>query len=381
MVAQKWKMSKALVFMYLLMVANFLYGSPRGDLQAAVLVIVIFTLLALPASFSTVTLRLSSDTVFILIFLCYFVVSSRDGSGIRSAVFLIIAFSGYIIMIGRKVKLTAPFVFFSILLASILISHINYGGDFLNVNPNFAGAFSAYVIIILSMYFRLSIVKISLLILIAFAITTSKSLAGSLLVTLVLYMLIHAENIAQKIAASVFLALSVTGAIVFIVGYNEFIIVLNQIALEHTGRRFESGRLEIWSHLLLNASWIDLIIGHGTIPRFTGFDEMGALSAHSSYVFLIYRVGIIGLVFFVAIIVAICRKLHAESLNRSLFFIIFLVTRDFFEISLVGNFLASAFFVWTFVATGVLERRGIRPRTFVTEYDPALTTGRPRAPS
>lgn len=151
------------------------------------------------------------------------------------------------------------------------------------------------------------------------------------------------------ILALVILLLTVGGDIVdFLSGFDGYL-------LEHTGKRFESGRFDIWMGLLNSLTPAEWLLGKG--GGISAGSVLGTkLSAHSTYVYILFTYGLVGLFLLCVLLFSCIRKLLALNMYMSVFFVVCLLVRDVFEVSLINNSFSISMFFWGLYMTSSLER-------------------------
>lgn len=147
--------------------------------------------------------------------------------------------------------------------------------------------------------------------------------------------------------------------IVFVINFSIDILndinFYNDLFLDYTGKRLESGRFDIWLALFDSLSFSEWIFGKGggvTVEDILNIK----LSAHSTYVYLIFTYGFVGIILFLLVYFSILLKLNDEKYYISIYFSLALIIRDFFEVSLVHNNYPIAFFFWALFLTSSFEK-------------------------
>jgi len=125
--------------------------------------------------------------------------------------------------------------------------------------------------------------------------------------------------------------------------------------LEYTGKRFESGRLDIWMALLNSLTPFEWLLGKGGGIS-AGSILNSKLSAHSTYIYILFTYGLIGLLLFFTVIFSCVRKLLAMNMYMSVFFVLCLFIRDAFEVSIINNSFSISVFFWVLYMTSSFER-------------------------
>lgn len=186
---------------------------------------------------------------------------------------------------------------------------------------------------------------------------------------------------------SVIVALLLAGAIIYLVkkkniGIKTILIVLaiiistciyllwdllmspefNTFILEITNKRFQSGRIEIWSAIFEYMRGMDWLIGVGggvDHQPIVGYNELGL---HSTYVFMLFHYGWIGLSLLWILFYKVLKNLTDKKYYYSATFLLFFIIRDFFEITLIQNQMAIAVLAWGWIANGWVDKNYLLSR-------------------
>lgn len=132
----------------------------------------------------------------------------------------------------------------------------------------------------------------------------------------------------------------------------------NKFIFETTNKNFQSGRNLIWGAVFDYMKGFDWVIGvgggvdHGKIVP----ETYKNMSLHSSYVFMIFHYGIIGLSLLSILFYKILNNLINQKYYYSATILLFLIIRDFFEITLINNQMAIAVMFWGWIANGWIDR-------------------------
>lgn len=133
----------------------------------------------------------------------------------------------------------------------------------------------------------------------------------------------------------------------------------NQLVIDITNKQFQSGRNLIWGAVFDYMSGTDWIVGvgggvdHGSIVP----EHFKNMSLHSSYVFMLFHYGFIGLSLLCCLFYKVLKNLvYGGHLYSAMLFLVFIL-RDFFEITLVNNQMAVAILFWGWIANGWIENR------------------------
>lgn len=132
----------------------------------------------------------------------------------------------------------------------------------------------------------------------------------------------------------------------------------NEFIFENTNKNFQSGRNLIWAAVFEYMKGIDWIIGVGggidhsiIVP-----ERFELMSLHSTYIFMLFHYGIIGLGLLVILFYRLLNDLITKGYLYSALIFLFFILRDFFEITLINNHMAMAVLFWGWIANGWLER-------------------------
>lgn len=137
--------------------------------------------------------------------------------------------------------------------------------------------------------------------------------------------------------------------------YTEYRFEIDTLAIQWTGKRLETGRVEIWEALLGRMSFAEILLGGGaSSAHFTVFDA--TLSSHNGYLAVLLSYGLVGLSIAATLLVCVFRRLVRQELPFSAAMLVFFATRELFEVSLFMNSFPVALIFWSLVATGYLER-------------------------
>lgn len=151
----------------------------------------------------------------------------------------------------------------------------------------------------------------------------------------------------------------------------------NTFVFEATNKNFQSGRELIWGAVFENMHGIDWLIGLGgginhqsLVPI-----EYSHFSLHSTYVFMLFHYGLIGLSLLLLLFYKILKELTDKRYYYSATIFFFFVLRDFFEITLINNQMAIAVLFWGWIANGWVDRnlctsKRQRISNYSIKYDP-----------
>jgi O-antigen ligase len=145
--------------------------------------------------------------------------------------------------------------------------------------------------------------------------------------------------------------------LLFAVGFFDYLMSpeFAVFVMDVTGKRIESGRVEIWSTIFSTMSIKDWIIGIGG-----GYDLASiigvTLSVHSGYIHILSSFGLIGLLLFFVLIFLFSRASYKKGWAITFLMITALVVREFFEVSLLNNNFPVAIFFWGILASGAIDK-------------------------
>lgn len=160
----------------------------------------------------------------------------------------------------------------------------------------------------------------------------------------------------RRFFGAAFLSTSGIGVLIIAASYYQDSFFWDQLLLDYTGKRLESGRIDIWSEALSGFSLSELFWGSGE-GGYHITDEGAVLSLHSSYVYLIVRSGIISVFLWVAFVFSRLLKLRDGNHFWSSVAILTFALRDLFETTLIANNLPMAIFFWLYAMGGRLDKR------------------------
>lgn len=137
---------------------------------------------------------------------------------------------------------------------------------------------------------------------------------------------------------------------------------LEVLSLEYTRARFFSGREVVWQLMLSEAVEANLLFGGGQAlsPSDYGVD----LSAHNTFVVVLARSGVIGLILFFALLLALFKgfAVHMDDplVKASAIYAVAILVRQSTEYELIGNNLAISILSWVVIAMGVVKVNSLR---------------------
>ena len=125
---------------------------------------------------------------------------------------------------------------------------------------------------------------------------------------------------------------------------------LDSYFLDVTGKRFETGRIELWSEVLSSMNFTQLLVGMGGGVHEAALETgEGILSPHSTYIYMVMCYGLVGLTFFLLTVLALVFRLWRQGQYVFVACATGLLFRDFFETSVVHNNFAASFLFWCFL--------------------------------
>lgn len=128
-----------------------------------------------------------------------------------------------------------------------------------------------------------------------------------------------------------------------------------QLVIDKTGKRLESGRVEIWTLILARMDISDYIIGFGGGTNYINI--IGSeLSAHSGYIYILSSYGMVGLILFLAALLSTALSMLNQKYYYSFILFVALVFRELFEVTLIHNSFPIALFFWAFLSNGYIDR-------------------------
>jgi O-antigen ligase len=294
----------------------------------------------------------------IFFFIAYMVLRSENFQGLMMAMQFGLVASIFVFYRERDLPFFqySPSLFVFILLGVSLLEIFIPGGFFANRN---------YWSIMILLYFfpyifvcnnnLIKTVLISLAILLV-VISGSRSVLLSIVISYVLvYHFLSKELGIGKLFKSLIILLLVISLLLFGQDLVNSISSFDGYLLEHTGKRFESGRFDIWMALLNSLTPSEWLIGKGGGIS-AGSISDSKLSAHSTYIYILFTYGLVGLFSFFTIIFVCIRKLLYMKMFMSVFFVVCLLIRDAFEVSIINNSFSISVFFWGLYMTSSFER-------------------------
>lgn len=221
------------------------------------------------------------------------------------------------------------------------------------------GTFFAFIITNDKM--KIKVFMLSVLWMILAYLVGARSLSIAFLLMYFVIFFITKVNVKEKVLNFIFIAyyvlLNLFPMLYTWLATSKYRYTLDMLAIKYTESRFFSGRDILWN----------LVYGQLTdfskIVFGTGFDNIGQLvrgnmSFHNLYVTLIAEGGLLLIISFGLILFSIWKKLSAKNDFKArviMGFIIAVLYKQSFDISLVENNLNIAFMVWTSIAVGLIS--------------------------
>ncbi|EGS6762228.1 O-antigen ligase family protein [Vibrio parahaemolyticus] len=333
--------------------SNWLSVTAKLVLYGYSLFLIVFALV----NIKSFKVKLNFIFFIIILFSLYLILRSDTMHGLAMALQFILLLIICVLYNGRSLPFISfnPWMLFSIALFSSFLELLSPGLVFANKNY-------WSVMLLLYMIPVLFVVRseILLALLVSFSmfllvVSGSRAVLISMLISYILVFHFIAVKFDYKKVMKLFiLMVFVWFSLGLAQSIYQNIDYYNAIFLDLTGKRLESGRIDIWMVLLNHLTFLDVIFGKG------GGVDVGnvineKLSAHSNYVYLIFTYGVIGLIMFLSVCFLLLSHLKKEKMYISMFFSLALLFRDFFEVSLVHNNYPIAFFFWIIFLTSSLE--------------------------
>lgn len=341
----------------LLMVAG-LSGENASRFAEILLFVAFFTISAhsISAGFS----RRSYALVIVLgISFAYFTVRTETAAGFRDVAYVGACFALFLSMAASARPVDISISPWMAIASAATVGFVYVAQPSAIGNPNYIAA--AVAATMLPVVFRSSRSVMPLCGTILFlVIFGSRSVLLAALAASMCYYVFRTRHPAAPLIAT-FIALStiIIGVYIYFLVQADF-YRWNSISLELTGKRIESGRIELWRELLvgrISSEWL-----FGSDLRTIGYTyTANGLSPHSLYVYTLIRYGLLGLGVFSAVIGFIVVALYRRGRVISLSMVVFFLVRDAFELTLLSNYFVLAALFWTLAASGVLDQRAQRP--------------------
>lgn len=182
-----------------------------------------------------------------------------------------------------------------------------------------------------------------------------------LIIIYIVYLLLKKVKHSRLLYKSIFI-----GTLIVIIGftygyvqlqYTEAGYIINNIFREYTGGNFFSGRNKIWE-VAFNYIEEAPIIGYGIdngLLRLAGIK----LSTHNTYIHILLQGGLIGLVIFSMFMYSIWKSyfhyLDNDIVIVAAAYLIGILIFISFEVTLIGNTVVTAIFLWFILGIGLIE--------------------------
>lgn len=305
----------------ILVIIQFLYDSIISKTQASetstisvFIVLLPFVVLILSSKNAIIMFGSYFDLVplLCLIFLYiimgqYSYVIDNDGSWIRQSIYLVMIFVSYSVGSGISMeKLPFRFLFIPILLlvlfSSAWVIQFNESSAFgFAITKNVVIGLLAHLIFFMSFVYKKTdtiFIYACIAIAILSVVTSQRFFIPASLFAVIFFIITKyvGINIFSKIF--IFSACIFFGVVFFLfvsnINYNPDLYYINQISIDYTGRRFNSGREELWHTIMIYLQdHIWLGFGPGVTP---GDIFATALSSHNSFLQVALQVGLIGVI-------------------------------------------------------------------------------------
>lgn len=255
-----------------------------------------------------------------------------------------------------KFKVVSRFKLSVIFVAVIIFSLVfQYLGESY-INGNIGGLITTIVSVLMYVFFPKKRIYIIPLATVTIFLYGSRSVLLSLILAFVILYAVTRLKIKFGFLITIFVLTVCFGIYTYwdLMMSSEF----NSMILEKTGKDFQSGRNAIWGAIFDYMKGYDWIFGVGGGVNHQDIvpSHFRLLSLHSSYVFMLFHYGFIGLGLLWILFYRIIKQQIKKGHLYSAMFLLFFVLRDFFEITLVNNQMAIAFLFWAWIANGGLDK-------------------------
>lgn len=303
--------------------------------------------------------RYNSNFFYVVFYIFIFWLFLRSGTwyglglAIQGFIVMLLAFSfdtiprKYAYRLCKMIKVSSVFFVF----ASIL----HFSGFVIFANNNFWGAYCLfYLLISASLFTGYSKFFMVAVILFFLVVSGTRSALLGLILSVGAWYVVSRKF---QVKILIFYAFIVFAIIFYFSGLFDYLVSdqFEDFVVSSTGKRIESGRLDIWITIFSHMKPLDWLIGLGG-----GFDLESLigmhLSEHSGYVRILSRYGIVGLLFFIVLIYLSATNLFRNKMTISFILLISFVIREFFEVTLINNNFPLAIMFWGVIASGVIER-------------------------
>lgn len=187
-----------------------------------------------------------------------------------------------------------------------------------------------------------------------------------LIIIYIVYLVLKKVKSSRILYKSIFI-----GTLIVIIGfvygyvqlqYTEVGYIINNTFREYTGGNFFSGRNRIWE-VAFNYIEEAPILGHGIdngLLRLAGIE----LSTHNTYIHILLQGGLIGLVIFSMFMYSIWKSyfhyLDNDIVIVAAAYLIGILIFINFEVTLIGNSVVTAIFLWLVLGVGLIECNNIK---------------------
>lgn len=301
-------------------------------------------------------IKFNAYVILCLILSAYLLITPSSIESISQNTYLV-----SLLFFSILINATSPrYVFFPIrsgMIVAIIIAALFLIDRSTLGNPNYIAVLFFLLgmpgVILLSPRYRLPLLACSIGCLIIFG--ARSVLLGATLSAFVTYYTFYLGSKGAKFVSKIMVIIFVTIVGMLFIQYLEDRTFLDNYLLNHTGKRLDSGRIEIWLYLLNFRTYKEFLIGTGEIVHFVS--ENGAiLSAHSGFVFAFVKFGLIGTIFIIMILYLGMKNLIVKNYIVSYYFATAIIFREIFETTLFSNHFPLAFIFWGFLMTGAIDR-------------------------
>lgn len=194
----------------------------------------------------------------------------------------------------------------------------------------------------------------------AYVLTLGVGLAG-----FAIWPVISRDFMARTLGLATFLGALVYVPVVYSrLGASEYRGRLDQLAVDYTGSRFFSGRDVIWSEIFNRVEGTLLLGGgHNLAPVILASNEV---SAHNTYVALLARLGIVGVMLFLSFLFVLLINYARHSsdfvVRTAAAFTIAILFKQSTELSLIANNIALAILSWLVMLFGLIYLNSVHDR-------------------
>jgi hypothetical protein len=315
--------------------------------------------------FSSFRIRFGWQDFLVVLLLLIALYQVRDDGGLAFFLYLLICFVCYILSTFRLDSERVASYFFLLWWCFAAVWAWEVAGGRFFLNPNYPVVFSVILFAIVVQKYRsgplfIFLLGMTLLQLIYFG---SRAVLISAFFSFIAVRIIMVDSLRSRIGWIVASLMIIFGIYLFVLIVLEDLVFWQDFFLEATGRRLETGRVEMWASAIGDLNRFEIFMGSGRIEYFENVEGI-IYSIHSSYLTLLVRVGVFGLAFFVIFLIFRVRQLSASGQWLTVYLIMYLGMRDFFETSIVSNSFPLALFFWVFVLSGSLDGNARWPNRY-----------------